>query len=372
MNLTQLFRDKMMKERLMFACRGIVTNENSIPLLTLLEQEMEDSEYSLAGRKRLFIFVLESLQNITRHGAGEQYAERSLVIYSKTGDGYTITTANVIPEPGSLYLRERLKQINSLDINEIKKIYLELLDSTEFSHKGGAGLGLLEMAKKTGNRLDYDFAPIDKMHSYFSLSKTVDSNGIGMNTGERTEEFRGNPVSQLERQMAASNVFLIWSGHISQDIGKEVLSLTETKLSENNQETRTRKRVFSILVELLDNVARYSPGKDAEEKFGMSVAFMKLQKRKYSLTTGNLIRNSDVNQLMEKIDLINRHDMAGLKQFYIRTLSQQTTDTDSTGNMGLIEMARKSGEKLDYTFERLNDEYSYFTVTVNVPEREIN
>jgi len=372
MNLISLIRDKMMNERLMFACRGVVTKQNSIPLLTLLEKEMEDSDYGLAGRKRLFIFVLESLQNISRHGVGEHYADKSLVVYSKTGEGYTITTANVIPESGSLYLMERLRQINNLDINEIKKIYLELLDSTEFSDKGGAGLGLLEMAKKTGNRLDYDFAPIDHSHSYFILSKTVDSNGMGMHNGEQQVKFSGKPASQLERLMADNSLFLIWCGHISQDIGKEVLSLTENRLSEENRETRTRKRVFSILVELLDNVARYSPGKDAEEQFGMSVALMKLQKKEYSLTTGNLISNSDVSLLREKIDLINRHDLAGLRQFYIRTLSQQTTETDSTGNMGLIEMARKSGGKLDYEFERLNDEYSYFTVTVNISGRNIN
>jgi hypothetical protein len=372
MNLNQLIRDQMMQERLMFACRGVVTKENSVPLLTLLEKEMEDSEYGSSGRKRLFIFVLESLQNISRHGVGEKYADKSLVTYSKTVDGYTITTANVIPELDSLYLRERLRQINSLDINEIKRIYVELLDSTEFSDKGGAGLGLLEMAKKTGNRLDYDFEPVDNNHSYFILSKTVDSNGIGMHTGDRLTKFSGKPVSQLERLMADSNIFLIWCGHISPDIGKEVLTLTETKLSEDNSETRTRKRVFSILVELLDNVARYSPGKDEEEKFGMSMALMKFHGRKYSLTTGNLIRNSDVNLLKEKIDLINHHDIAGLRQFYIRTLSQQTTDTDSTGNMGLIEMARKSGGKLEYEFEKLNDDYSYFTVTVNLSGAKAN
>ena len=70
MDLTRRIRDKMMKERLMFAYRGVVTNENSIPLLMLLEKEMENSEFGFVGRKRLFMFVLESLQNVSRHGSG--------------------------------------------------------------------------------------------------------------------------------------------------------------------------------------------------------------------------------------------------------------------------------------------------------------
>jgi hypothetical protein len=43
-------------------------------------------------------------------------------------------------------------------------------------------------------------------------------------------------------------------------------------------------------------------------------------------------------------------------------------ETDSTGNMGLIEMARKSGSKLDYQFGEVNELYSYFMLTVKVED----
>ena len=101
MDLTRRIRDKMMKERLMFAYRGVVTNENSIPLLMLLEKEMENSEFGFVGRKRLFMFVLESLQNVSRHTSGDKYADMSLVVYSKTDNGYTVTTGNVVPAASS-------------------------------------------------------------------------------------------------------------------------------------------------------------------------------------------------------------------------------------------------------------------------------
>ena len=77
--------------------------------------------------------------------------------------------------------------------------------------------------------------------------------------------------------MADNNVNMIWCGHISPDIGKEVLSFTETKLSEEDIESNLRRRVFSILVELLDNVAKYSPGKMAEGQFGMPVAMIRVE-----------------------------------------------------------------------------------------------
>ena len=179
MELTRSIRDKMMKERLMFVYRGVVTNENSVPLLMLLEKEMENSEFGFVGRKRLFMFVLESLQNVSRHSDQNQHADMSLVVYSKTDNGYTVTTGNVLPSASIKDLKIKLDEINNLQSDEIRNVYRQMLSTAEFSNKGGAGLGLIEMAKKTGNKLDYDFVPLDNEYSYFILSKTVDSEGVG-------------------------------------------------------------------------------------------------------------------------------------------------------------------------------------------------
>lgn len=369
MNLTRRIRDKMMKERLMFVYRGVVTNENSVPLLMLLEKEMENSEFGFVGRKRLFMFVLESLQNVTRHGDGNGHANMSLVVYSKAKEGYTVTTGNVIPSSNIDDLKKRLKEINSLQSGEIRDVYRQMLSNSEFSSKGGAGLGLIEMAKKTGNKLDYDFLKLDKENSYFILSKTVGSDGTGVHYGSAEKPFKGKAVAQLERLMATENIYLIWSGHITPEVGKEVLSFTETRLAEDDIESNMRRRVFSILVEIIENVAKYSPGREPEEKYGMPVAIIRFENKTYSLTTGNLILNDNVDHLKEKLDSINKYDKVGLKELFRQSLSGQSAGSDSTGNMGLIDMARKSESKLVYEFDRINDLYSYYTLTVKVEEK---
>jgi hypothetical protein len=327
---------------------------------------MENSEFGFVGRKRLFMFVLESLQNVSRHSNKSQHANMSMVVYSKTDNGYTVTTGNVLPSSGINDLKIKLDEINNLKTSEIRVIYRKMLNSAEFSEKGGAGLGLIEMAKKTGNKVDYDFVNLDNEYSYFVLSKTVDSSGVGIHFREKEQSFHGKAIWQLERIMAENNVYLIWLGHISPDVGKEVLTFTETKLNEEDVESNLRRRVFSILVEILENVSKYSPGREPEEQFGMPVAMIRLEDKIYSLTTGNLILNSDVENLKEKLDNINTFDKMGLKEFFNKSLSEQTLISDSTGNMGLIDMARKSGSKLEYKFEKINNLYSYFTLTVNV------
>ncbi len=366
MDLISHIRDKMMKERLLFVYRGMVTSDNSVPLLMLLEKEMENSAFGFVGRKRLFMFVLESLQNVSRHSITSQHAEMSMVVYSKTDNGYTVTTGNVLLTSGINDLKIKLDEINNLDTKEIRTIYRKMLGASEFSEKGGAGLGLIEMAKKTGNKLDYDFIALDDEYSYFVLSKTVDSSGIGMHFRDKEQSFHGKAISQLEKIMADNNIYLIWQGHITPDVGKEVLTFTETKFTEEDVESNLHRRVFSILVEILENVSKYGPGRAAEEQFGMPVAMIRMEDKEYSLSTGNLILNSDVTNLKEKLDNINTFDKTGLNEFFNKSLSEQTLSSDSTGNMGLIDMARKSGSKLDYKFEKINNLYSYFTLTVNV------
>lgn len=369
MDLTRRIREKMMKERLMFVYRGVVTNENSASLLMLLEKEMENSEFGFVGRKRLFMFVLESLQNVSRHSDRDHFSEMSLVVYSKTDSGYTVTTGNVIETDKIENLKAKLDEINNLDSDEIRSVYRNMLSNSEFSSKGGAGLGLIEMAKKTGNKLDYDFIKLDDDFSYYILSKTVDSGGVGIHFPGHESAFKGKAVSQLERLMAENNVYLIWSGHFSADVGKEVLSFTETKLSEEDVDSILRRKVFSILVETLENVAKYSPGFEPEEKYGMPVAMIRFEKGIYLLTTGNLISNDKVSSLRDKLDTINSCDKTGLKELFKQALFEQSIESNSTGNMGLIEMARKSGNKLVYQFDKVNDQYSYFMLTIKVEEQ---
>jgi hypothetical protein len=368
MDLIKRIRDKMMKDRLMFVYRGVVTTENTISLLMLLEKEMESSEFGFTGRKRLFMFVLESLQNISRHMDKNEFASMSLVVYSKTDKGYIVATGNVIESERIEDLREKLEKLNKLEPGEIRAVYRHMLSSAEFSSKGGAGLGLIEMAKKTGNRLDYDFINIDRKHSYFILNKSVESGESGTEVKEDNTALKGRAVARLEKIMAENNLYLIWSGHFSPDLGNEVLSFTEIQLSETTVDSDIRRRVFTILMEALENVARYSPSHDQEEKYGMPVAMIRLEGHVYLITTGNIILNDDIPALREKLDIINSCDKLSLKELFKKSLLKQSLDTESTGNMGLIEIAMKSGYKLMYDFDRINGKYSYYILTVKVDE----
>jgi len=355
-----------MEERLMFVYRGAVTNQNSEALLMLLEKEMEQSDFGFVGRKRLFMFVLESLQNVTRHGNSAISDLMSLVVYSKLDRGYTVTTANVIDKDDEPELRKQLDLLNTLEASEIRKLYREKLSTTDISSRGGAGLGLIEMAKKTGNKLDYDFLELDEKTQYFVLSKSVDASGTSINPGGQYSEYSGNNIVTLEKMMAENNIAMVWSGHLSSDIEKQVLSFTETHMSEEDIEVKVRRKVFSIMVECLQNISKYNPGFEVEEKLGMPIAMITSEEKGMRLTTGNLIKNSKVPKMKERLNTVNKYDKNGLKELYRISLAGEDLKAEKTGIMGLIDIARKSGHKLDFKFDEVNSEYSYYVLSVLV------
>ena len=55
-----------------------------------------------------------------------------------------------------------------------------------------------------------------------------------------------------------------------------------------------------------------------------------------------------------------------LKLFYKETLNNGTMNIKRGGGLGLIDIARKSGEKLQYNIREINDSFSFFTLTVKI------
>jgi len=359
-------RQIMKDDRLLFIYRGAVTGPNSVSLLFLLEKDMLNSEFSLTGRKRLFMFVLESLQNVSRHMDLSEHADMSLVVYSRNESGYTVTTGNVIHRDDEAGLREQLVFLNGLEKEELRELYRKKLGSNNLSEKGGAGLGLIEMAKRTGNKLDFDFIKIDDELQYFIISKSVDVSGQSMNRGQEKLIFTGDNIMRLEKMMAENDILSVWSGHLTSDIEKQVLSFTETRMNEEDLALASQRKIFNVMVECLQNISKYNPGPEIERELGLPVAMMVMEGNGVKITTGNIISNSSIPRLRTKLETVNSYDSKGLKELYRITLSGDRLNAEQTGILGLIDIARKSRNKLDYDFDRVNEDYSYYSLSVLV------
>jgi hypothetical protein len=67
-------------------------------------------------------------------------------------------------------------------------MYKRQLKEGMLSNRGGAGLGLIDIARKTGNILNYFFLPVDDEHEYFIFKVEVDSRPIQADEKFASEE----------------------------------------------------------------------------------------------------------------------------------------------------------------------------------------
>lgn len=71
--------------------------------------------------------------------------------------GCRVSTGNFVSKAKMKSLGQRIDRLNAMDADEIKQLYRDTINNRDFSEKGGAGIGMIDMRRKTGNKLQYAF-----------------------------------------------------------------------------------------------------------------------------------------------------------------------------------------------------------------------
>ncbi len=179
-------------------------------------------------------------------------------------------------------------------------------------------------------------------------------------------------VETYLKDQANNNVILFYKGNVDSDVINHVLDTVEDKMVEVNEQSKLRKKVYNVLVESLQNLYHHVDRvpEDYEdqtsEKFGMLV----VQKvdNGYKIITGNFVNAENVEKLEEKIKRINRSSHEEIKELYKFILNHQRISAKGGGGLGLVDIARKTGNKLEYEFKSYNDKFSFFYLNILVNE----
>ncbi len=158
---------------------GEVTQDITKTFTSLTEKSLSKSEESNTVQKKVFNVMVECLQNISKHAdsfSEEDEERRGIVMVSKGEDCYNIITGNIIRNERIQPLKENLELINSLDKVGLSNLFKQQIRETTISEKGGAGLGLIDIAKKTGSKLSYQFKELNDQVSFFILTSTIKRN----------------------------------------------------------------------------------------------------------------------------------------------------------------------------------------------------
>ncbi|MBS0012086.1 MAG: SiaB family protein kinase [Bacteroidales bacterium] len=164
-----------------FSYKGDISSGLINQILDSVEKMSGQSDDSSRTRKRVYNVLVESLQNLYHHvdSVPDDLKEESagkfgLIVVSRDADGYTITSGNFVLNRKVGALEKKIEKINNSSSEEIKELYKHILHHQKISEKGGGGLGLVDIARKTGNKLLYKFMGYNDTHSFFTLTACID------------------------------------------------------------------------------------------------------------------------------------------------------------------------------------------------------
>lgn len=175
------FFNKLQTDDVIFSFKGDISSDVINWVLDTIERKTEELDDPSKIRKKIYNVLVESLQNLFHHvdtvpkDFKDQSSERfGLIVISRNKKGYLIIAGNFISAEKIDELEEKIIKINNSSPEEIKELYKHILYHQEISEKGGGGLGLVDIARKTGNKLEYMFVEYNARYSFFTLKIRID------------------------------------------------------------------------------------------------------------------------------------------------------------------------------------------------------
>ncbi len=178
-------------------------------------------------------------------------------------------------------------------------------------------------------------------------------------------------INEYYSNLNGGDVLLAYKGSITSDLISNVLEVVETKLDDLSEGAKIRKKVYNVLVESLQNLYHHIDElpdllqNSFDPRFGVLV-ISRVDVNVYKITTGNFINSKKIKFLKDKIDKINSLSQDELKDMYKFILNHQKLSAKGGGGLGLVDIARKTGNKLEYSFENYNDDYYFFNLDILV------
>lgn len=174
--------DEMANNGISIVYLGEFNHQITKMFTSMAEDDMDRNDEELSTIRKVYSVMVETLQNMSKHSdeiADKFNVGKGLFLIGKKKDIYYVLTSNKVANSKRQDLESAIIQVNNATRDELKNMYKKQITEGRLSDKGGAGLGLIEIAKRTRNRLDYQFLPMDEESSLFILKVEISAKKVG-------------------------------------------------------------------------------------------------------------------------------------------------------------------------------------------------
>lgn len=355
----KLFEDVKVYD-LCYIYRGQITTPVTDNILSVAETDLLKAENSPGIRNKIYFIMVESLQNITKHqvSADKNVQDFSnLFLIQKNEENYRITTANTVENTKIDKLKSILEEINSLNQAELGK-YAESL----FSSGKGIGFGLIEMARKSGNKLVYDFEKLDKKLSCFYLQTGVKSVTELSGTEVEMKKAMVN-IIDIHKMLAKENILWVFYGLFNQESFINMLGALKAHVSESQVQ---KNKILFNTIEMLQNIVKHGYKPDSSWEGNPGMFCVGYNNKEYILTSVNYIENTRREALENTLKHVNGMSKEALHEHYEKNVFDFDGPAGVSGGIGITDLRMKSENLIVYNFQKINDTYSFFSLQTKI------
>lgn len=362
MNSASVLFRKLKNDQFSFLYLGEFNDAILTDIIRLKENNINSNQELSGVKNRLFFLVAECFQNIIRHTEKPAIVHKTnnkpdMFLVRNIDNTVFISSTNLLDNSKVENLKKKISEVNKLNPDELKKAYLEALTENELNEKGGAGLGLIEMARKSAEKLKFHFRYVNYFLSLFYLQLKFRKAGE-----ERTEiDLPMEDLVELHDIASSEDLLMVHKGNYSQEGILPLLTMLEMNLKTKSKANSGKKKAFYLVVELLQNISRHALENEGS-KDGIFIIGNK--GRSFQVTTGNLVSKTEVEKLKSLLHSLNTTDKEQLAAVYKEKLLLNL-DKKAEGGLGLVDVARLSS-KMNFSFERFNDSSFFFELSITV------
>lgn len=159
---------------------GVMSQDSIVGMGEVLRNELHQY-YPLNVVNKIFAIYVEMTQNVLHYSHqkmdtnGKSTGKGSVLVFS-VEDGYKLVTVNLVSENQKNHLLKKHEMVNNLSPEELKEFYLRRRRKVVDAESKGAGLGFIDIARRSSNPLEFVFQPAhdDLYYFYFSSKVTIE------------------------------------------------------------------------------------------------------------------------------------------------------------------------------------------------------
>lgn len=153
---------------LVFAHLGALHDGQLELMLAKADEHSALVKVGVSSRKRLLSLIIEGLENVRNH-APPGLVHTAFAMLAHEAGTYRLVFGNAAPQVTVELLSHRIAILNQMDEADLREHHLRLLATEGRTERGGAGLGLLTMARKSSGPIIAHSFPRDGETAFVAL-----------------------------------------------------------------------------------------------------------------------------------------------------------------------------------------------------------